>query len=55
MNDTCTINVSSITILNMMPQFGASLTDDSRVVTYDRNMFTIQATCLANMGSRMFY
>ncbi len=28
----------------VMPQFGASLTDDSRVVIYDRNMFIIQAT-----------
>ncbi len=27
-----------------MPQFGASLTDDARVVIYDRNMFIIQAT-----------
>jgi hypothetical protein len=25
-------------------QFGASPTDDSRVVIYDRNMFIIQAT-----------
>ncbi len=28
----------------VMPQFGASLTYDSRVVIYDRNMFIIQAT-----------
>ena len=27
-----------------MPQFGASLTDDSRVIIYDRNMFIKQAT-----------
>jgi hypothetical protein len=27
-----------------MPQFGASLADDSRVVIYDRNMFIVQAT-----------
>jgi len=27
-----------------MPQFGASLTDDSRVVIYDGNMFIIEAT-----------
>jgi hypothetical protein len=27
-----------------MPQFGASLTDDSRIVIYDRNMFIVQAT-----------
>ncbi len=28
----------------MIPQFGASLTDDARVVIYDRNMFIIQTT-----------
>ncbi len=27
-----------------MPQFGASLTDDSRIVIYDRNMFIVQST-----------
>jgi hypothetical protein len=27
-----------------MPQFGASLTDNSRVVIYDRNVFIIQAS-----------
>ncbi len=27
-----------------MLQFGASLTDDTRSVNYDRNMFIIQAT-----------
>ncbi len=27
-----------------MPQIGASLTDDARVIIYDRNMFIIQAT-----------
>ncbi len=27
-----------------MPQFGASLADDSRVVIYDRNMCIVQAT-----------
>jgi hypothetical protein len=27
-----------------MPQFGASLADDSRDVIYDRNMFIVQAT-----------
>ncbi len=31
--------VPSITIINMMPQFGAPLTNDSRVVIYDNNMF----------------
>ncbi len=30
----------------MMLQFGASLTDDTRSVNYDRNTFTIQATDL---------
>jgi hypothetical protein len=29
-----------------MPQFGASLVDDSRVITYDCNMFIVQATDL---------
>ncbi len=28
----------------MTPQFGASLTDDVRVVIYDHNMFIIEAT-----------
>ncbi len=27
-----------------MPQFGTSLTDDSKVLIYDHNMFLIQAT-----------
>jgi hypothetical protein len=27
-----------------MPHFGASLTDDARVVIYNRNVFIIQAT-----------
>jgi hypothetical protein len=27
-----------------MPQFGASLTDHSRVTIYDCNMFIVQAT-----------
>ncbi len=27
-----------------MPQFGASLADDSRVVNYDCNMFIVKAT-----------
>ncbi len=27
-----------------MPRFGASLTEDVKVVIYDRNMFIIQAT-----------
>jgi hypothetical protein len=27
-----------------MPQFGASLTDDSRVIIYDCNVFIIQAS-----------
>jgi len=29
-----------------MPQFGVLLTDDSRIVIYDRNMFIVQATGL---------
>jgi hypothetical protein len=29
-----------------MPQFGASLTDDSRNIIYGRNMFIVQATGL---------
>jgi len=29
-----------------MPQFGASLADDSRVVIYDCNMFIVQSTGL---------
>ncbi len=27
-----------------MPQFGASLADDSRVIIYDCNLFIVQAT-----------
>ncbi len=27
-----------------MPQFGASLTDNARVIIYDHNMFIIQGT-----------
>ncbi len=27
-----------------MPQFGTSITDDARVIIYDRNMFIVQAT-----------
>ncbi len=27
-----------------MPQFGASLADDFRIIIYDRNMFMVQAT-----------
>jgi hypothetical protein len=27
-----------------MPQFGVSLTDDARVIIYNRNVFMIQAT-----------
>ncbi len=44
MNDACTMNVfwlqllSSITIVNVMPQFGASLTDDFRLIIYERYM-----------------
>ncbi len=35
----------------MTPQFGASLTDDYRVVIYDRNMFIIQAADLKSSES----
>jgi hypothetical protein len=28
------------------PQFGASLTDDARVINYDRNIFRIQTTII---------
>ncbi len=38
--------MSSIMITNTMPEFEASLTDDSRVIIYDRKMFIIQATGL---------
>jgi hypothetical protein len=34
------------TIVNVMSQFGASLTDDSRVVIYNCNLFIKQATGL---------
>jgi hypothetical protein len=30
----------------VMPQFGGSLTDDFRVVIYERNMFIRQATAM---------
>jgi hypothetical protein len=47
------INYKNITIVNettrvvrMTPQLGASLTDDSRSVIYNRNMFLIQVTVL---------
>jgi hypothetical protein len=33
-----------------MSQFGASLTDDARVIIYDRNMFIIQATDLPSLN-----
>jgi len=37
-----------------MPQFGASLADDSRVVIYDCNMFIVQATCFTNDSQNIF-
>ncbi len=37
-------------IVNMMPQYGASLTDDSRVVIYNHNMFITQATGFTALG-----
>jgi hypothetical protein len=33
-------------------QFGASLTDDSRSVNYDHNMFIIQATDVSSLVSQ---
>ncbi len=37
-----------------MPQFGASQTDDARVVIYDHNVFIIQATgpAIQHSGAR---
>ncbi len=51
-NDTCTINVSypilsPIMIINVMPQFGASLMVVNyapRAISYAPNIFTIQVT-----------
>jgi hypothetical protein len=37
-----------------MPQFGAKLTDDSRVVIYDCNMFIMEATEEASERGRKF-
>jgi hypothetical protein len=37
-----------------MPQFGASLADDSRVVIYDCNMFIVQATGCTNDSPNIF-
>jgi hypothetical protein len=36
--------VLTITIINVMPQFAASLIDNSRVIIYFHNMFITQAT-----------
>jgi len=36
-----------------MPQFGVTFDDDSRVITYDCNMFIIQAT--APLETYLFY
>ena len=38
-----------------MLQFRAALTDDSRVVIYDRNMFIVQATGGRSVLIRHFY
>ncbi len=35
----------------MTPQLGASLTDDSRSIIYNRNMFKVQATGLVTLNS----
>ncbi len=40
--------MSSIMIVNMTPQFGASLSDNSGVVIYDLYVFIIQATGLTH-------
>ena len=41
-----------------MPQFGASLADDSRVAIYNRNMFIVQATAFTSfwalLNTRVF-
>ncbi len=38
--------MSSIMIINTMPEFEASLTDNSRVIVYDHKMFIIPSTGL---------
>jgi hypothetical protein len=60
MNDACTINVSlpylvlSIMIVNLMLQFGASLTDDSRIVIYNTGHRSMDnktiCACLGSLG-----
>jgi hypothetical protein len=40
--------------LKVAPQFGASLTDDSRVVIYDLSMLIIQATGSGNKTGLTF-
>ncbi len=35
----------------MTPQFGATFTDNARVVIYDSNMFIIQANSLIVLGT----
>jgi hypothetical protein len=42
-NSTIALIVLSIMIINVMPQFGASLTY-SRLIIYNRNMFMVQPT-----------
>jgi hypothetical protein len=37
-----------------MPYFGASLTDDANSVSYDPNMFMIQATGVSDFASLTF-
>ncbi len=48
MNGACTLNVTlpPIRMVNVMPQLGASLTDNSRVFIFVCNMFIIQAKVL---------
>ncbi len=38
-----------------MPQFGAKLTDDSRVIIYNCNVFIIEATEEADNLSGLYY
>jgi hypothetical protein len=46
--DTCGLYYKHIAIVNydssMVKKFGASLTDDARVIIYDRHLFIVQAT-----------
>jgi hypothetical protein len=42
-------------VIKMMPQLGASITDNARSIIYHHNMFIMQATGLANwIGSQNY-